>query len=64
MARTPSVAFVLALVWQPRRAHRLSPIRGVGDRLLAVACAMLKSKTTFQPREPKLAGTQPQITTC
>lgn len=26
-------------------------LRGVADRLLAVACAMLKTKTTFDPRE-------------
>jgi len=39
-------------------------LRGVGDRLLAVACAMLKTQTIFQPREPKLAGTQPQIIPC
>lgn len=39
-------------------------MRGVGDRLLAVACAMLRSQTIFQPREPKLAGTHPQISPC
>jgi transposase len=39
-------------------------LRGVGDRLLAVACAMLKTQTTFEPRHPKLAGTQPQISPC
>jgi len=31
-------------------------MRGVGDRILAVACVMLKSQTLFEPREPKLAG--------
>jgi transposase len=30
-------------------------LRGVGDRILAVACIMLKSQTLFEPREPKLA---------
>ena len=39
-------------------------IRGVGDRLLAVACAMLNSQTIFEPKEPKVAGTQPQISPC
>jgi transposase len=39
-------------------------LRGVGDRLLAVACAMLKNQSIFEPREPKLAGTQPQISPC
>ena len=39
-------------------------LRGVGDRLLAVACAMLKSQSVFEPREPKVAGAQPQISPC
>jgi transposase len=39
-------------------------IRGVGDRLLAVACAMLKTQTIFEARQPKVAGTQPQISPC
>jgi len=39
-------------------------LRGVGDRLLAVACAMLKTQTTFEPRQPKIAGTLPQISPC
>jgi len=39
-------------------------LRGVGDRLLAVACAMLKTQTAFEPRHPKMAGTRPQISPC
>jgi hypothetical protein len=37
-------------------------LRGVGDRLLAVACAMLKSQTTYDPVGPGMVTAMPEPT--
>lgn len=37
-------------------------LRGVGDRLLAVACAMLKSQTTYDPVSPGMVTAMPELT--
>ena len=37
-------------------------LRGVGDRLLAVACAMLKSQTTYDPVGPGMVTAMPETT--
>lgn len=37
-------------------------LRGVGDRLLAVACAMLRSQTTYDPGSPGMVTAMPEST--